>query len=314
MYYGDDAAFDRQWDRTSRRMIEERRREAMSISDPTLLTADDIVMNRNVFEPNYILDEKNINDIHKYCARCGGLIENVDNSVNKNSVDFNSVKKVRFKEFEKNKEKEVEAKVASSEVKKNESNGSDTSETSGGRRSEKNGSKRSSKAAKGNGHKQEGNSGVSVGPSKADVPVKKMRSKGNAGGNRKSGETKEESSGSLYDRISQIFTKGVQRKYTKLTKDNRGKAGKCVCGLLEADGSGLNERKIQQMLTQVGEELPIYCMFLSELLGGIFTGPEGRKSIKEIRSRLKRRVSSRSRQSSRSGKAQMRDKGSTSSN
>ena len=311
MYYDDDRALERQWDRTSRRMMEERYRESLSVPDPTLLTVDDIAMNRNVFEPSYIIDEKNVNDIHKYCHRCGGMIEK--QSVKKDSVNDDSVKKVKFKELEKKIEKEVEAKVASSEI-KNESNGSVQKESTRGKKGESSVSRRSSKSTKGNGHKQEGNVGVSTGSSKADVPVKKMRSKGNGGSHRKSGEAKEETGGSLYDRISQIFTKGVQRKYTKLTKDHRGKAGKCVCGLLETDGSGLNERKIQQMLTQVGEELPIYCMFLSELLSGIFTGPEGRKSIKEIRSRLKKRVPSRSRRGSGTGKAQVRDKASTSSN
>ena len=242
--------------------------------------------------------------------------QEIKKSVDKKSVSFKLPKKTTKLKIKINKPLE---KVAPSETSKDESNASVSSETKSEqsvkpktiRRRKKatstNGDKqsecrKSTKRSKKSGNQQEANTSDSTKSCKGHVAVRKGRSKGNARGDKKQGQSEKNSSVSIYEGISQFFSKRTQRKYSKLTKNIGEKAGRGISRFIETDGKYFNEREIQALLTKVGKEFPIYCMLLSELLGSIFLGPSGRENIKRVRTFLKKRVSNGSNRSSKTGK------------
>ena len=282
------------------------------------------------------VDEHSYKDIHKDSRVIEPLVEKSENEKATKEVHQEIKKSVGEKAVgislpEKMKSTKVKIKVntkkvAPPEVSKDESNGSISSESKS-EKTVKRGKnttrcnedkyaryRRLVKRFKKDGNRQEANSSNSAESSKGHVAIGKGRPKSNGRSNQKQGKSEKTGGVSIYEGLSQFFSKRTQRKYSKLTKDIGDKAGRNISRFVEADGKHFNEREIQTMLTKVGKEFPIYCMLLSELLSSLFVGTTGRENIKRARSFLKGRLSNGPNRSIKARKTQVRDKGNAKAN
>ena len=133
--------------------------------------------------------------------------------------------------------------------------------------------------------------GTDVSPDGKHETTKRGGSRKITKGRKRTGGSEKGSGIAIYKRISSVFSEDNERKYSDLAKNLGGEASEDVHRLFKGNGENINERQIRKVLSTFGQKFLIRCMFLSNLLEAVFTGPSARKHYKAIRKINRRKLS-----------------------